>query len=111
MPDENVLSTRLPEVLKPFEELLLDFRKEKISSSDEFLARMPSLSEEMKNSHFRDSDIGFSEIRSITSGLLVSEPELKISARRSRRKKRQRMTWASFIASLVLIPSVFFGWP
>ena len=108
MPDENVLSTRLPEVLKPFEGLLLDLRKEKVSSSEEFFDRMPSLTEEMADSHFRDSDIGFYEIRSITSGLLVSEPELKISARRSRRKKRQRITWASFIASLVLIPSVVF---
>ena len=108
MPDENVLSTGLPEVLKPFEGLLLDLRKEKVSSSEEFLDRMPSLTEEMADSHFRDSDIGFYEIRSITSGLLVSEPELKISARRSRRKKRQRITWASFIASLVLIPSIVF---
>ena len=108
MPDENVLPTRLPEVLKPFEELLLDLRKEKVSSSEEFLDRIPSLTEEMTNLHFRDSDIGSYEIRSITSGLLVSEPELKISARRSRRKKRQRITWVSFITSLVLIPSVVF---
>ena len=105
MSDENILPTRLPEVLKPFEELLLDLRKEKVSSSEEFLDRIPSLTEEMTNLHFRDSDIGSYEIRSITSGLLVSEPELKIGARRSRRKKRQRITWASFIASLVLITS------
>ena len=62
MPDENVLSTRLPEVLKPFEGLLLDLRKEKVSSSEEFFDRMPSLSEEMADSHFRDSDIGFSKL-------------------------------------------------
>ena len=108
MPDEDVLSTRLPEVLKPFEGLLLDLRKEKVSSSEEFFDRIPSLTEEMADSNFRDSDIGFYEIRSITSGLLVNEPELKISARRSRRKKRQRITWASFIASLVLIPALVF---
>ena len=41
----------------------------------------------MADFHFRDSDIGFYEIRSITSGLLVSEPELKISARRSTTKE------------------------
>ena len=88
--------------------MLLDLRKENVSSSKEFLDRMPSLTAEMADSHFRDSDIGLYEIRSITSGLLIGEPELKISARRSRRKKRQRITWASFIASLVLIPSVVF---
>ena len=52
MSDEDVLSSRLPEVLKPFERLLLDLRKEKVSSSEEFLDRVPSLTEEMRDCHF-----------------------------------------------------------